>query len=118
MECCCRETETHLPLVELLWRGGPQADQTVVLHHCARALARWGEALHLRHVVQALLDVAEVAGFRRRFVVRVRVPALVAFLFLSGATAAASEAALQAAALLSQLHLALPTDDKNLLQVR
>lgn len=92
---------TDLPLVELLWRRGPQADQAVVLDDGAGALARWCEALHLRHVIQALLDVAEVASFGRGLVVGVGVSSIVP-LFL-----VAAQAALQAAALLGQLHFAL-----------
>ncbi|TNN50128.1 hypothetical protein EYF80_039672 [Liparis tanakae] len=92
--------DAHLPLVQLLRRGGPQADQAVVLDHGAAALARRGEALHLRHVVQALLDVAKVAGFGGGLFVRVRVAAVVTLLVLA-------QVALQAAALLGQLHLAL-----------
>lgn len=92
---------TRLPLVELLWRRRPQADQAVVLDHGAGALARWREALHLRHVVQALLDVAEVASFGRGLVLGVGVAPIVG-LFL-----VAAQAALQAAALLSQLHFTL-----------
>lgn len=91
---------TYLPLVELLRRRRPQADQAVVLDNGAGALARRGEALHLRHIIKALLDVAEVARLGRGLVVGVGVPAVVALFVVA-------RAALRAAALLSQLHLAL-----------
>lgn len=95
---------TDLPLVELLWRRRPQADQAVVLDDGAGALARWREALHLRHVIQALLDVAEVASFGRGLVVGVGVSSIVPLFLVAGR---AAQAALQAAALLSQLHFTL-----------
>lgn len=95
---------TDLPLVELLWRRRPQADQAVVLDHGAGALARWRKALHLRHVIKALLDVAEVASFGRGLVVGVGVPSIVGLFLVAGR---AAQAALQAAALLSQLHFTL-----------
>lgn len=95
---------TDLPLVELLWRRRPQADQAVVLDDGAGALARWHKALHLRHVIQALLDVAEVARFGRGLLVGVGVSAIVPLFLVAGR---AAQAALQAAALLSQLHFAL-----------
>ena len=101
--CVCVLGElADLPLVQLLWGGGAQADQTVVLEHGAWALAGRGEALHLRHVVQALLDVAKVAGLGRRLVVRVRVAAVLVL-----APCPAPEAALQTASLLSLPHLTL-----------
>lgn len=100
---------TYLPLVELLWRRGPQADQAVVLGNRAGALARRREPLHLRHVIQALLDVAEVARFGRGLVVGVGVPAIVPLFVVAGR---AAQVALQAPALLSQFHLTLHTGEK------
>lgn len=100
---------TYLPLIELLWRRGPQADQAVVLGNRAGALARRREPLHLRHVIQALLDVAEVARFGRGLVVGVGVPAIVPLFVVAGR---AAQVALQAPALLSQFHLTLHTGEK------
>lgn len=63
----------HLPLVELLGRGRPQAEQSVVFQDGAWSLPRRSEALHLGHVVQALLHVTEVTCLRGRLLVRIRV---------------------------------------------
>lgn len=95
---------SYLPLVQLLRRRWPQADKTIVFDYSAGTLAWRCEPFHLRHIVQALLDVAKVAGFGWRFVIWVRVSTIVTLLVLTGP---AVQAAIQAPTLLSQLYLTL-----------
>lgn len=90
---------THLPLVELLWRGGPQADQAVVLDDGARTFSGRGETFHLSHVVQALLHISKITCLRRGLFIRVGV-ILSIVLFTR-------HAALQTRALMGQLYLTL-----------
>lgn len=95
---------SYLPLVQFFRSGWPQADQTVVLNNCARALPWWSEPFHLCHVIQALLDVAKVAGFGWGLFVWIRFSTIISLLILAGSP---TEAALQAPTLLGQLHLTL-----------
>lgn len=95
---------SYLPLVQLLWRCWPQADKTVVLDYGAGTLAWRRETLHLGHIIQALLDVAKITGFGWRLFIWVRVSAIITLLIFTGP---ATQAALQAPTLLSQLYLTL-----------
>lgn len=90
---------THLPLVELLWRGGPQADKAVVLDDGTWPFSGRGETFHLSHVVQALLHISKITCLRRGLFVRVGV-ILSIVLFTN-------HAALQTRALMGQLYLTL-----------
>lgn len=94
-----RPRPPYLPLVELLGCGRSQAKQSVVLEDGAWSLPHRSEALHLRHVVQALFHVTKVARLRRRFLVRTRV--FLDVVILTGG------AALQAGTLRSQFNLTL-----------
>lgn len=90
---------THLPLVELLWCGGPQADQAVVLDNSAWPFSGRGEAFHLSHVVQALLHVSEITRLRRRLFVQVGV--IISIVLFT------RHAALHTRTLMGQLYLTL-----------
>ena len=74
-------TLPHLSLIKLFWSRGAQTHEAVVFSNGSRAFPRRRKSLHLRHQVQALLYVAEVASLRGYFLIGIRI--LFTFIFVS-----------------------------------
>lgn len=70
----------HLPLIKLLRSRGAQTHEAVVFGNGSRAFPWRCEALHLRHQIQALFYVAEVASLGRYLLIRIRI--LFPFIFV------------------------------------
>lgn len=106
MECCtsANYATSYLPLVQLLWCGWPQANQSVIFDDCAGALPWRCKALHLSHIIQALFNIAKVSRLRWALIIRVRVSSIFSILIFTGNS---TKVTLQTPTLLCQLYFTL-----------